>query len=149
MTLALLNACVWRAIHNQYVRGGLLCASSILITPYAYNYELIVLIAPAAALILCAKSGRWLPYEREALVLGWLFSSYYPLIGAENYLQLPFCFALAAVFLMLRRVRFELSVNGDRGQGDDIATRIICKALNIKNSSRTAEQAVRLPKSES
>lgn len=84
--------------HALYLTA-LLCASAVLITPYAYAYELAAL-APAALWIACA-SNRWKDTAAFILIVFWLTLTIRRVIPSDFILQLSFLVAIGAFLLMV------------------------------------------------
>ena len=93
---------VWRRRGVDDLAAAALCAASVLVTPYAYAYELIALAFPCVVLARHALAERWLVGEREALAVGWLAAMTYGFWAhAEGW---PVAFAIAAVgFALIAR----------------------------------------------
>ncbi|GAB5453961.1 MAG: glycosyltransferase family 87 protein [Henriciella sp.] len=87
-----------RGDHALYLTA-LLCASAVLITPYAYAYELAAL-APAGLWIACA-SNRWKDKAAFILIVFWLTLTIRRVIPPDFILQLPFLVAIGAFLLMV------------------------------------------------
>ena len=92
----------WRAQssednHSLYL-AALLCASAILITPYAYAYELAAL-APAGLWIACAPN-RWKSMAAVILIAFWLTLTLRRVIPSDFVLSLSFLVAMGAFALM-------------------------------------------------
>lgn len=84
--------------HALYLTA-LLCASAVLITPYAYAYELAAL-APAGLWIACA-SNRWKDKAAFILIVFWLTLTIRRGIPSDFILQLSFLVAIGAFLLMV------------------------------------------------
>ena len=83
--------------HSLYLTA-LLCASAILITPYAYAYELAAL-APAALWIACAPN-RWKSMAVFILIAFWLTLTLRRVIPSDFVLSLSFLVAIGAFVLI-------------------------------------------------
>ncbi len=101
--VAAIVAVVWRFVNDSAIRGGVLCAATILVTPYAYNYEMTVLAATVAAIALKARETGWLPLERPAFLLAWVCMGAYEGWGLSAHVQVPFLVTLSFFALILRR----------------------------------------------
>lgn len=79
--------------------AALLCASAILITPYAYSYELAAL-APAALWIGC-NPNRWRDKVTFILIVFWLILTIRRVTPSDFILQLSFLVAIGAFALLV------------------------------------------------
>lgn len=93
----------WRTLSRQGDHAlyltALLCASAILITPYAYAYELAAL-APAGLWIACAPN-RWKDKAAFILIVFWLMLTIRRGMPPDFMLQLSFLVAIGAFLLMV------------------------------------------------
>lgn len=74
LTLALILAViiVWRAKAEDHLKAALLMAASLIATPYAFDYDMVVL-GPALAFALCfGLQHGFRSYEKSGLALIWL-----------------------------------------------------------------------------
>ena len=78
--------------------AALLCASAILVTPYAYAYELAAL-APAALWLACV-SNRWKEMAVVTLIAFWLILTVRRLIPSDFVVSLSFLVAIGAFALI-------------------------------------------------
>ena len=63
---------VWRRSNDMHLRGSSLILATLATSPYVQEYEQVWLAIP---LLLLTREGvlrGWLPWQREALLLGWL-----------------------------------------------------------------------------
>ncbi len=106
--VAIVVAIVWRRTRDWRLRAAILCAAAPLVTPYAFYYEIAILIPPVLLIAKCGLESGWLKGERTALALLWLAPMALP--GAKEIPGLPLSFAVAAaVFaLVVRRALREL-----------------------------------------
>ena len=102
--LAFLVVIVWRMCPDIHLRAALICSAAILVTPYAYSYELVILVAPAAALVVQARSTGWLIFERPALILGWYAIACFRSWEFMDVVQVPFLVTLGCLALIVRRI---------------------------------------------
>lgn len=102
--VAVLVGWVWRRSGDPLGKAAVLCAGALLATPYAYSYEMVVLLLPAVYLARTAASLR----SPEALSVAGaaLFLMLSPALPRLPVLQAPFLITAAAfgwtLFLMLR-----------------------------------------------
>jgi alpha-1,2-mannosyltransferase len=68
---------VWRRSQALEVRAMALVAGTFMLSPYIYNYDAAWLAIPVALFTARALQHGWLRWEREALVIAWL----YPVLG--------------------------------------------------------------------
>jgi hypothetical protein len=96
-------ALVWRRIKDWDLRTAILCAAAPLMTPYAFYYEIAILIPPALILARRGFEQGWLKGERTGLALLWAAPMALP--GASHIPGLPLSFLTAAAMfaLVLRR----------------------------------------------
>jgi hypothetical protein len=103
LAVALAVALIWRRLKARDLRAAILCAAAPLATPYAFYYEIAMLIPPALILARRAVEQGWLKGERTALALLWAAPMALP--GASHVPGLPLSFLTAAAIfaLVLRR----------------------------------------------
>lgn len=104
---------LWRGRAHDDVKGAGLVIASALATPYAVDYDLVIL-APAMALLIRDGLARgFLPYEKTIL----LFAAFAPVIarpiGMGTHLSMGFLALLALSAIVLRRSLIE---NKDQGE---------------------------------
>jgi len=97
---------MWRCRDPLLSAAVAICAG-LLIFPYAYYYDLMLLVGPLAVLVRDALRSGWLPREPEALVVLWLapFPSMFLMELGE--LSLGVVFPLLALVLVGRRARVQ------------------------------------------
>ncbi|MEM9495989.1 MAG: glycosyltransferase family 87 protein [Pseudomonadota bacterium] len=105
LVLIAVNVVLWRRSTDAFLRVGFVCTSAVMITPYAYSYELAALAGAIAALVLMARRDGWLSYERESLAVGCGVAAVYSGTVVVGPLQIPFILAIACLALLLRRWR--------------------------------------------
>jgi hypothetical protein len=93
-----------------------ICAG-LLIFPYAYYYDLMLLVGPLAVLVRDALRSGWLPREPEALVLLWLAPFPSMLLMELSGLSLGVGFPLLVLVLVGRRVRVRASSASSHSRG--------------------------------
>ncbi|MEL6365935.1 MAG: glycosyltransferase family 87 protein [Pseudomonadota bacterium] len=94
---------VWRRRGADDLAAATLCAGAVLVTPYAYAYELVLLGFPCAVIAARAAASGWLRGEREALALGWIAAMAYGLWAHAEGWPVAFGIALACFTLVVRR----------------------------------------------
>jgi hypothetical protein len=95
---------MWRCRDLLLSAAVAICAG-LLIFPYAYYYDLMLLVGPLAVLVRDALRSGWLPREPEALVLLWLAPFPSMLLMELSELSLGVGFPLLALVLVGRRAR--------------------------------------------
>ena len=95
---------IWISRDTQ-LAVALAIAAGLLIFPYVYYYDLLLLTAPLAILIRHGLAGGWLANEKGLLVLLWLGPL--PLIAFAEVLEvsLGVGFPVIACFMIVRRIR--------------------------------------------
>jgi hypothetical protein len=99
---AMMVAWAWRRPLSFGARGAILCLATLIATPYALDYDL-MLLAPALALLAAEGKARgFRPYELSLLTLLWLLPfAARNLAAASHLLVAPF--AILALLLMTAR----------------------------------------------
>jgi len=83
--VAVLLALMWRSRSVSYpLKAAGLAAGTLLITPYLFLYDLMVLAVPVAFLIRLGLSQGFQRYELPALGLAAALLLFYPLVGAPT-----------------------------------------------------------------
>ncbi|HEY5085691.1 MAG TPA: glycosyltransferase family 87 protein, partial [Rhizomicrobium sp.] len=99
---ALMVAWAWRKSLPFGARGAILCLATLIATPYALDYDL-MLLAPALALIAAEGKVRgFRPYELSLLTLLWLLPFAARNLAAASHLLLA-PFAILALLIMTGR----------------------------------------------
>lgn len=98
-------ACVawawWRNV-PPHLAAALLAAGSLLVTPYVFDYDLVLLAVPLALIAREGLRHGWLAGEREVLVIAWLTPLLAPVIAHATGFQ-PGPLALLALFAVALR----------------------------------------------
>lgn len=104
LLLVVYIAIAWRRVRSADLRLAALATSILLATPYAFYYEIAVLVPPTLLIARRGSEDGWLPWERLSLVALWVLALSVP--GAESIPALPNSFALAlcAWLIAARRV---------------------------------------------
>ena len=101
--MALWVGWTWRRLRDPRAGAAVLAAATLLATPYALYYEVILLALPTALLAARAEADGWLDGER--LMLGALWLGPLLLPGSDGVPSLPlgFLYAALAVLVVARR----------------------------------------------
>jgi hypothetical protein len=83
-TVAVLLALIWRSRISYPLKAAALAAGTLLITPYLFLYDLMVLAIAVAFLVRIGLRGGFAPYELPALGLAAALLFFYPLVGAST-----------------------------------------------------------------
>ena len=89
VALAVYVFAVWRRVKDWDLRLAALATAAMLATPYAFYYELAIMVP---AMVLIAKRGvesGWLPYEKLTLIAVWILPLMMP--GGSEIPNLPNC----------------------------------------------------------
>ncbi len=95
---------MWRC-QDPLLSAAVAICVGLLIFPYAYYYDLLLLVGPLAVLVRDALRSGWLSREPEALVLLWLAPFPSMLLMELSDLSLGVVFPLLALMLVGRRAR--------------------------------------------
>ncbi|WP_306252381.1 glycosyltransferase family 87 protein [Parvularcula sp. IMCC14364] len=101
-TMALVGL-VWRRIKAPDLRAAVLCSAVFLCSPYAYYYEMTVLVLPVIVIVKRALEDGWLPGEEIGIALVWMAPLFLP--GLSKYIgaQAGLALVLGLLWLALRR----------------------------------------------
>jgi arabinofuranan 3-O-arabinosyltransferase len=112
--VALVVATLWAKPISFRLKAAVLCAGSVIVTPYVLAYDLCILSIAAAFLVSDGLSSRFLPGERAVILVCWgvLFFPTAPLA--------PFICA-ALILLVVRRVTGVPPTNAPRSLASDAA----------------------------
>jgi len=99
-------ACVWTVWRKETapfaIKAATLCAASMLVSPYMFHYDLVMLGLAMGFLGMEALRTGFLPYERSALIMAWLapllIMNWYGLTGTQ-------IGAAATIFMLVVLVR--------------------------------------------
>jgi arabinofuranan 3-O-arabinosyltransferase len=83
-TVAVVLALMWRSRISYPLKAAALAAGTLLITPYLFLYDTMVLAIPVAFLVRIGLSRGFRPYELPALGLVAALLMFYPLVGAPT-----------------------------------------------------------------
>lgn len=98
---------VWRQVTFRDLRAATLCAAAFLCTPYAYYYEMTLLVYPVAVLVMRAIRQGWRPMEEIGVALLWVVPMFLP--GWTKYAgaQIGLAIVLFTLYLVIRHVADE------------------------------------------
>lgn len=97
------TAWLWRSSASPRIAGAALCLGALLVTPFAFDYDMLIL---APALLLLSADGLergFLPFERLCLFALWLVPVASRTVAAYAHIPLASAILLAAFYLTLRR----------------------------------------------
>lgn len=107
---------VWKLSRDSCMRAGALAASVLLISPYAWHYELAWLGISSLCLYSMATRGGWLKWEQPLFLLAWVIPIYNSIkINCTNLtILIPIEPLVCLLFLLffLRRCRLERDLAG-------------------------------------
>jgi arabinofuranan 3-O-arabinosyltransferase len=83
-TVAVLLALMWRSRISYSLKAAALAAGTLLITPYLFLYDVMVLAIAVAFLVRIGLSEGFARYELPALGLVAALLMFYPLVGAPT-----------------------------------------------------------------
>lgn len=96
---------LWRAKDDPATQGAVLCLTTLLVTPYALDYDL-MLAAPAIALIVMRGLQRgFAPYQKTALAALWLVPLFARTVAGTLYLPLAFAVLIWVLLLTIQKKR--------------------------------------------
>jgi hypothetical protein len=103
---------VWRRDNDILAKGSVLVVCTLLTTPYAYDYDLILLMLPIAWLIMTGLKFGFRPWEKSLIALCWWLPLGARAIGkASSYNVAPL---VIVVCLLLVLTRVEMTTVGRR-----------------------------------
>ncbi len=103
IALALYVVVVWRRVMDADVRLAALATSVLLATPYAFYYEMALLVPPMYVVARRGIEHGWLPGERLSLIVIWIASLWPPGEPAIPGFPVSFAVALGAFLIAARR----------------------------------------------
>ena len=106
---------VWRTLKDMEMRAAILCAAAYLCTPYAYYYEMTILVFPAVVLVKKAMQSGYLRGEEIALGFLWIIPMFLPGLSKIAGAQMGLATVLLLLGLLLRRAYPTMLI---RKQGD-------------------------------
>jgi alpha-1,2-mannosyltransferase len=104
--VAIAAACqVWRRSSDMRLRAAILAASTLIVNPYVWHYELVWLGVALACVMACGINGRWYRGEQGVLVVAWLLPIYEHFNRVTMLPQIGPAVVLLMMLVILRRVR--------------------------------------------
>ncbi len=97
---------VWRKVKDWELRAAILIAAAFLCTPYAYYYEMTILVFPAVVLVRQALRTGFLRFEELSLALLWAIPIFLPGLSKIMGAQLGLAMVLLLLGMLLRRAFF-------------------------------------------
>ncbi len=83
--------------------GAVLVCASLLVTPYVFDYDMVLLAVPIALLAVDGHRRGWHAGEREIMVVAWLMPMLAPAIAQASQIQVGFLCLLALFAVAVRR----------------------------------------------
>jgi alpha-1,2-mannosyltransferase len=93
---------VWRKPGNIAVRGATLATASLMLTPYLFDYDLVILALPLTWLVLCGLEDGFRSWEKTILFATWLLPLFSRIMGKYLHLSAAPLAMLMLLFLALR-----------------------------------------------
>lgn len=101
---------LWRGGASFDIKAAGLIVAAALATPYAVDYDFVVLAPACAFLILDALRRGFQPYEKSLLLIVAIAPAIARAVGATTHISAGFIAALALFFFVLRRARAQAPV---------------------------------------
>ncbi|AKU93493.1 hypothetical protein AKJ09_00157 [Labilithrix luteola] len=100
---------VWRRTDSLAIRGAAFTVTTLLVSPYLFDYDLTLLAFPLAWMSLTGQRLGWNRFEREWLVAAWLLPLATPTVASAVGAQVgpPVLLALLAIAVRQSRVHSE------------------------------------------
>jgi len=98
----------WRRIKDTEMRAAILCACVFLCTPYAYYYEMTILVFPAVVLVRRAMQSGLMRLEEAGLIALWALPIFLPGLADIAGAQMWLATVLILLALLIRRALPEL-----------------------------------------
>ena len=95
---------IWRSAAAYWIKAAALATAALLVTPYLFLYDVMVLAIPVALMVRAGLSGGFLPHELSALSAAFLLLAAYAAVG----LPTGFVASLIVAILVVRRYRAAL-----------------------------------------
>jgi hypothetical protein len=102
ISVAVAVAWVWRRRPPLALRAAMLVTGTLLVTPYLFDYDYVLLAVPIALLAMDGYVRGWLAYERAVLVAAWVMPLFAVGLADATSIQLGPIF-VAALFLVAAR----------------------------------------------
>lgn len=94
---------IWRRVKDQDLRAAVLCAAVFLCTPYAYYYEMTILVLPAVVIVKRAMQDGWLKGEEILISIAFFMPLILPGLAKYAGAQIGLATVLMLLFLSTRR----------------------------------------------
>ncbi|HEY7608704.1 MAG TPA: glycosyltransferase family 87 protein [Alphaproteobacteria bacterium] len=105
LAVAALTLVVWyRRRGTLALRAALLAVALVLISPYAYDYDMVVLALPIALVVADGLERGWMPGMRTMLVAVWIAPLLLPALAEHAKLQLMPLLLIAFFAMIYRRI---------------------------------------------
>jgi hypothetical protein len=101
--LAIAGAAVAARWASAAVRGAAVCGAALLSTPYALDYDLVILGAALCFLVADARARGWLPWEKSLLALAYAAPLFGRQLAGLTLIPLDWIACVAVFALALRR----------------------------------------------
>jgi len=110
LAVAVLTLVAWyRRAGTLALRASLLAVALMLISPYAYDYDMVVLALPIALLAADGLERGWSPGTRTMLAAVWSALLFLPALAEHARVQLMPLLLIAFFAIIYRRMRFVVS----------------------------------------
>ncbi len=103
-TLSIAGAAVTARWSSPAVRGAAACCAALLSTPYALDYDLVILGGAVAFLVADGRNRGWLAWEKSVLALAYMTPLFGRQIAAATLIPLDWIAIMATFALAIRRV---------------------------------------------
>ncbi|MCK5622266.1 MAG: DUF2029 domain-containing protein [Alphaproteobacteria bacterium] len=103
LAVAAIVAWVWWRKTPIPLAAAVLVTGTLLVTPYSFDYDLVLLAIPVALLGWDGYRNGWMSWEREILVLAGVVPVITPLVAEITHLQIGFLILLAMFAVATRR----------------------------------------------
>jgi len=104
---------VWTACNDFPIRAAALVIATMLVTPWMYDYDLVLLALPIAYLAIDAMREGFLPFQKSILTFAWLM----PMLArplANAAIPIAPVVLMLLLWITLRRARFSVRGEGNR-----------------------------------
>lgn len=103
LAVALIVARLWWRGVRMPLAAAALASAALLVTPYVFDYDLVLLAVPIALLARDGREHGWLPGDREILVAAWLAPLLSPVLAEVVGIQLGWLVVSAVLGVAARR----------------------------------------------
>jgi hypothetical protein len=107
MTVTAAAGAAWFGLRRNEpeLRNAFVCAAVLLSSPYAFDYDFLVLLPAGAFLWRHAERDGWQPYDKSLLAFAWISPLVARQLAEHLFLPLGLASALAVMFVVVRRVQ--------------------------------------------